>query len=127
MKLHEDIFIKNEFTKLKCLVMQSSERGIVSVQQAFNRVATSYERALNGAGMHHFGEGKFCFESGFVTDSGECIVCYCVPNRFNKHQAFCVGFAKASDYGLNLSKSIALTPQISFFDRVVALFRTKVF
>ena len=127
MKLHDDIFIKNEPTKLNCLVMQSSERNIVSVQQALSRVATSYERALNGVGMHRFGEGKFCFESGFVTDAGESIVCYCIPNRFSKRQAFCVGFAKASDYGLNLSKSIVLAPKISFFDRVMNLLRTRVF
>ena len=127
MKLHDDIFIKNELTKLKCLIMQSSERNIVSVQQAFSRVAASYERALNGIGMHRFSEGKFCFESGFVTDSGECIVCYCVPNRFSKRQAFCVGFAKASSYGLDLSQIPAPTRKMTFFGYVMALLRTKIF
>ena len=127
MKLHNDIFIKNELTKLKCLIMLSSERNIVSIQQALSRVATSYERALNGVGMHRFGEGKFCFESGFVTDSGESIVCYCVPNRFSKRQAFCVGFAKASDYGLDLSQNPVPAREMNFLDHVKALLLAKIF
>ena len=127
MKLHDDIFIKNELTKLKCLIMQSSERNIVSVQQALSRVAASYERAVNGVGMHRFGEGKFCFESGFVNDSGESIVCYCIPNRFSKRQAFCVGFAKASNYGLDLSQNPAPARKMNFLDHVKAILRTKIF
>ena len=127
MKLHQDIFIKNELTKLKCLIMQSSERNIVSVQQAFSRVAASYERALNGIGMHRFSDGKFCFESGFVTDSGECLVCYCVPNHFREHQAFCVGFAKASNYGLDLSQNPAPARKMNFLDHVKAILLTKIF
>lgn len=127
MKLHDDIFIKNELTKLNCLVKQSSERNIVSVQQALSRVAASYERAVNGVGMHRFGEGKFCFESGFVNDSGESIVCYCIPNRFSKRQAFCVGFAKASNYGLDLSQIPAPARKMNFLDHVKALLLTKIF
>ncbi len=50
-----------------------------------------------------------------------------ISNRFSKRQAFCVGFAKASNYGLDLSQIPAPARKMNFLDHVKALLLTKIF
>ena len=119
MRLHKDIFIKNEQIKINHLIMQSNERNSVTFRDALTRVNTYYERALNGEGMYNFGEGKFCFDTGFVTDNGEKIVCFCIPNLHVEGQSFCVGFGRASNYGLDLTQ--AAVKKTNFYDKIVGM------
>ncbi|SHL32890.1 hypothetical protein [Fibrobacter sp. UWH4] len=125
MKLHEEIFIKNEQGKINHLIMQSNERNTVSFKEALMRINSNYEKALNGIGMYRFERGRFCFETGFVTNLGEKIVCYCEPNRYVKGQAFCIGFGKAATYGLDLSE--AIIPKTSFIDKLVRVLHVRIF
>ena len=124
MKLHKDIFIKNEQIKINHLIMQSNERNSATFRDALTRVNTYYERALNGEGMYDFGEGKFCFNTGFVTDMGEKLVCFCIPNLHVEGQSFCVGFGRASNYGLDLTQ--AVVKKTNLYDKIVGML-TRIF